>query len=811
MTAGPRPIGRRRGVVRLLPLVLGASVGVVMVLAGLWIPATGHPNPPRLSSPTTEVDPEFLPSTYASPTPYARGLFGNAVALSGSTVVIAAPGQLGSVLGPDVPGGRGCVYVFHETNRSALTICDPLSSGLPAFGTSVAVGDGVVAVGDPGFNVSILNGTPIIGAGAVFLFDAATGHPAGVLESPEPAVNGSFGAAVAENGGNLVIGAPGETGLLTGPKGGAEGGAGHAYVVDLATNTSRTLTSPAAAADGEFGASVAISGNRVVVGAPGEAAQAGSAYLFAASSGDLIAPLAAAAPETDANFGRSVAVNGTTAAVGASNMSDSTLAGNVSVFDLKTNARLTITAPNAIGNASFGASLSMDGSWVAVGEPRGPGVLGPSGAAFVFSANNGSLISANLTAPTSAAPDRLGTSVAIDGTGALVGGPQEPGGPDAGGQAYLFTLMPLRYASPNATAGGRFGASLSINNDEVAIGSPGAPAGGEAGAGRVYFATAEQGPWQLLLPPTPQLNGSFGAAVALTPDFLIVGAPGTNGGDGAVYGYSLTSGTPKAIFSMSGTGGLGAAVSISGDLAAFGSPTAGDDGGGVFVYNFSNSTVLNLSLHLPGGVEPGVEVGASVSISGVQVLVGAPGEFGHTGAAFVVSAISGRVFARMLGPPDLLGGPTRPPAQFGSSVALSGNLAVVGAPVSLGGDGGAVYVYDTPSFHSPEGPPPTLTYVANLTSPDSRTREFGAAVATNGATIVVGVPQLTAFGEGNAGDIFLYSGSSYALYERYNSPSPTVATYLGGSLAIGPGGKILVGPGDLETAGDPGYADLFFL
>ena len=104
----------------------------------------------------------------------------------------------------------------------------------------------------------------------------------------------------------MIVGSPGE----------AAGGfarAGHAYVFSNTGSLDAYLASPNSQNGGFFGASVAVSGKSVVVGAFGEAvggfARAGHAYTFS-NTGSLIATLTSPIPQTDGLFGNSVAVMG---------------------------------------------------------------------------------------------------------------------------------------------------------------------------------------------------------------------------------------------------------------------------------------------------------------------------------------------------------------------------------------------------------------------------------------------------------------------------------------------------------------------
>jgi hypothetical protein len=106
-------------------------------------------------------------------------------------------------------------------------------------------------------------------AGSAYLYDLSSATPTvpvATLNNPGPAFNDQFGHSVAISGTRVVAGAPSDdTGAMD---------AGSAYVYDLSSATPTvpvaTLNNPRPA-QGDFGDAVAISGTRVVVGATDDA------------------------------------------------------------------------------------------------------------------------------------------------------------------------------------------------------------------------------------------------------------------------------------------------------------------------------------------------------------------------------------------------------------------------------------------------------------------------------------------------------------------------------------------------------------
>src|SRR5205807_2562117 len=131
---------------------------------------------------------------------------------------------------------------------------------------------------------------------------------------PTPASNDGFGFAAALSGNQVVVGSLWDDT-------GAED-TGSAYVFNATSGALvATLNTPTPASNDDFGVSVAVSGNNVVVGALGDdtgAEDSGSAYVYNATTGALLATLNNPTPASGDDFGVSVAVSGNIVVVGAS-------------------------------------------------------------------------------------------------------------------------------------------------------------------------------------------------------------------------------------------------------------------------------------------------------------------------------------------------------------------------------------------------------------------------------------------------------------------------------------------------------------
>lgn len=233
--------------------------------------------------------------------------FGESIALDGGTAVIGAPGHSGE---------RGAAYLFTRQGvawRQQARLLANAGLAADRFGDAVAVsGDASVLIGAPGQG----------GKGAAYVFGRSglNWTQRQMLTATSGAAGDLFGAAVGLSGSNAVIGAPGRD-----TPAGAD--AGEAYLFSYASMTWSQIQvlAPADAAAGDvFGAALAQAGPRVLIGAPGadvdSTADRGAAYLFGpegTATWEQQARLTAPSGVAGDWFGGATALHQTTALVGA--------------------------------------------------------------------------------------------------------------------------------------------------------------------------------------------------------------------------------------------------------------------------------------------------------------------------------------------------------------------------------------------------------------------------------------------------------------------------------------------------------------
>ncbi len=331
----------------------------------------------------------------------------------------------------------------------------------------------------------------------------------------------------------------------------------------------------------EFGFSVALDGDRLVVGAPMHdpfnVVNAGAAYVFERTNGQWVevAKLLPDVIQTSAAFGISVAVQGDTAVVGAHTRALVGFeSGAVYVYERVAGtwglSQVLSGAQHQWGDW-LGRGVAIDGDWIVAGGPGIDGAIQNSGGAFVYRRtpqgwvesarlvpwDNGGL-TWNLVA---------GWSVAIHGDRVFLPAAAANVAGTASGAMYVFRYepgawMPLtKLVAPDATTLTKFGNSLAARPGALLVGASSDPEG-ILGSGSAYLFRETADGYALerkLRAPTPQADSFFGMAVALHGSTALVGAynegphsPGSGTpSTGAAYFFELADFASSLCFGAS--------------------------------------------------------------------------------------------------------------------------------------------------------------------------------------------------------------------------------------------------------------------
>jgi len=705
-----------------------------------------------------------------------------------------------------------------------------------ALGQSVAVSSQYTVAGAPQDDWAGQN------SGVVKVFDSETGALLHVLVNPTPDPADQFGYAVALSGSRLVVGAHLDDTLGL--------NAGIAYVYDLAGPTPtlpiQVLQHPEPAVSDNFGFAVAISGARVAVSCHLDdvgATNAGTVLLFDLDSATPTVPtLVVANPSAALNdqFGYSVALSGTRLAVGTP--LDDTGASNdgtVYVFDVAgttpTVPVLTLANPHPAGQDQFGFTVAMAGHVLAVGVPSDDATATNAGRVYVYDFAGGYSTTASwvLDNPAPVAQDQFGYAVAVHGQKLVVGVPFDDLGAFDTGLAFVYDLAGATPTVPVASltketrlAEDKLGFAVGIWGDRVVAGVP-SDDGGAINAGSVAVfdlaGVTPSVPIQLLSHGSPSAQDAFGAAVSISGQRMVVGAPRNSSGaasSGIAYVFDLAAANPtRAAWTFlppePGNGDeMGTSVAISGNWVAVGVSFADrddvTDAGVVYVYDLSSATptvpVAEIKNPEPQGSD---RFGNAVALSGSRLLVGAKLDDAlalNSGSAYVYDLAG----ATPTVPALILRNPTPAVGDgFGESVSLDGTLAVVGAAGDNTGatSAGSAYVYDL------AGATPTVPMVTLNNPAPAASDAFGIAVGIHGVRVVVGA-HLDDASATDSGSVYVYnlqSATPQLPVLTLGNPNPAASDQFGISVAIS-GAQVLVGaPLDDQGGTNTGIAYLFDL
>lgn len=330
-------------------------------------------------------------------------------------------------------------------------------------------------------------------------------------------------------------------------------------VSSLVSTTETKIVAPNGKPSDLFGFSVAMSGDTIIAGTPYEdsaAQDAGAAYVFVRINGDWLFEQKLVAPDSGAArwFGYSVAIDGDKAIVGAP-QADGNMPGAGAAYAFsRTNGIWTslpkIVATDGKPSDMFGHAVAISGNSLLVGCPKSDASGVDAGAAYVFAWNGSAYAQQKKLLAADAAPnDHLGTAVAMDGETALVGAPDADAFGSNSGAAYVFvragTLwsQQKKLVSPNGAAGDAFGFAVDLDIDMAIVGAPLANAMGvDSGAAHSFVRTGlAWNPNGTLLPLGLAADDRFGSSVAISGASAVVGAlldDTTQANTGAAYVFT---------------------------------------------------------------------------------------------------------------------------------------------------------------------------------------------------------------------------------------------------------------------------------
>ena len=352
-------------------------------------------------------------------------------------MVVGASQQSGSLPAPPAP----------PLGTVIAKLVDPDTARNAQFGNAVAV-----------YGSTVVAGCQVESSAIIYRTDGTR-----VAKLTEP--NFLFGAAVGVSEAAVVVGQPT---YRTPPS--AYGAYNSGVVRVYSTDGSQELVTLSAgdkAVDGtspRFGTAVAISGEKIVVGAckPGFGGGAGAAYVYN-TAGTQLAKLLPSSPDQYSFFGDAVAISGDTIVVGARNArstsSSSNRIGAAYVFDAAGTQLATLAVVDA---TSFGQSVAISGDTV---------IVGSNGAAYVFDT------AGTLLRTLTRAASGFGVSVGISDSVLLVGSSGDSSSPTDAGAVHVYSTAGAELATLSPTGAGtaydKLGEVIALSGSIIVAGAAG--------------------------------------------------------------------------------------------------------------------------------------------------------------------------------------------------------------------------------------------------------------------------------------------------------------------------------------------------
>tara|TARA_R110000782_G_scaffold45706_5_gene101293 strand:+ start:15892 stop:17364 length:1473 start_codon:yes stop_codon:yes gene_type:complete len=372
-----------------------------------------------------------------------------------------------------------------------------------------------------------------------------------------------------------------------------------------------------------------------------------------------------------------------------------------------------------------------------------------------------------IIAPDGVPFEKFGQSVAAWGPVVFVGA-----NTDGTGSVYAFDSMighhMFQIKSSDIAQGDSFGCSVSASGSTLIVGAYGDDdAGSRSGSAYLFDATTGDQTFKLT-PSNAAAQDRFGHSVAVADSVAVVGAYlNDDAGMDTGSAYLFDTKTGNQLFVLTApdllpSSSFGYSVGISGNIAVVGAPSASSGGivaGAAYVFDVLTGEMMFKLIASDAGQYD--QFGRSVSVSGDIAVVGAPasGVSGtNWGSAYVFDVRTGQQLHKLV-PSD-----ATEDGYFGYSTSVSGATAVVGARFAgdAGPNSGAAYLFDVQSGKQ----------IARLRASDGQGGdELGVSVSIDGSVVVVGADRADVAGA-SSGAAFIFHGTPGILEQ----PTGFVAT-----------------------------------
>ena len=399
-----------------------------------------------------------------------------------------------------------------------------------------------------------------------------------------------------------------------------------------------------------------------------------------------IAQLIASDGRPDDIFGTAVSISGYTAVIGAPD--DNNYRGSAYIYAWNGEAWMEETKLAVTDNISadeFGKSVSIDGNNAIIGAP---GCNGSKGAAYIFIRTGSTWTKeAKLTVSDGEILDYFGASVSISGNIAVVGTPEKNNNT---GIAYVFTRIGTTWTqeatltAPEGAPNDAFGWRISIDKSSIIIGAYGE----NSNRGAAYVFTRSGTTWIREARLTAQdsaPNNYFGISVSISGNTTLVGAPWNNNVTGAAYVFTRTGTTWVQEAKLTASDptpvtGFSWSVCIDNNYAVIGAPWDYGSTGAAYIFKRTQNTWAEETILRASDGNHDDFFGNSVSISKTTVIIGSPNHDELKGAAYIFRKPIPEFLANITGPGITL------------SITNIGDADATNVSVKINLDGGLIFL-----------------------------------------------------------------------------------------------------------------------
>ncbi|MCK5194773.1 MAG: FG-GAP repeat protein [Desulfobulbaceae bacterium] len=338
----------------------------------------------------------------------------------------------------------------------------------------------------------------------------------------------------------------------------------------------------------------------------------------------------------------------------------------------------------------------------------------------------------------------------------------------------------------------KLGEAVAISGDFAIVGALGDNSSSES-SGAAYILTYNGSSWtqtQKLIASDSSGLSKFGQSVAISGDYAIVGAYGDNGngassGAAYIFHYNGTSWVEMQKITANDASSwnkFGQSVAISGDTAiigAYGDNDRGESAGAAYIFHLDGSNWSQSQKLTAFDTTAWDQFGQSVAISGDYAIIGAYGDSDNgplSGSAYIFYYNGNNWLQNQ----KLIANDGAPWDNFGQSVAISANVAIVGAykDDDKGKSSGSAYVFYNDGSN--------WLFEQKLTASDGVASDFfGHAVSIYGDYAIAG-----AYGDDDNGIlsgsayVFYFDGNSWAQIEKLTAADASASDYFGKSVSI---------------------------